>query len=615
MAVLHPDWSVINKAHQPPTEGEITFLKFLQENLNDQYEIFFQPYLNGDRPDIILLKKGGGALIIEVKDFNLDLYRVNENTKWEVKTSKGNWHQIYSPFNQVFNYKKNLFELHSKELITGKIKDSKIFGVVNCAVFFSKGTMEQFNRIVKKPFQNNKEYDKYLKFLSYFEVYTVDTLTKQKLYGNLSRTWISKGSNFFEDKYYKSFKRYLKPPYHYESEGIDITYTKEQKTLVPSVAGKRQKIKGVAGCGKTIVLAKRAVNAHKRTNEPVLILTYNLSLVNYIKDRIYDVKEDFPRTAFHIINYHQFFKAEARNNGLELTNLQCWDNPRFFELAKEEIKTYSAVFIDEVQDYTTNWLDLINTYFVRKGGEFVILGDEKQNIYDRPLDEEKNITTKGISGGWNNSLKTCIRFTENIAKLAAGFQLKFLGKKYNLESIKVINQKELGILDPLGKGSKIDYFKVDNLKTNTFYEIIKKYIIDNDIHSSDVAVICSTIHLIRELDYLVRTDMNEKTTVTFEKKEFYDSLIEPSNSELERFRRAKKLHFYMKTGTMKLSTIHSFKGWDIPTLFLLIDETQTDEYGFTSHEMIYTALTRARQNLVIINAVSEKYHQFFATQI
>ena len=614
MATIYPDWKTIHKGHQPPTEGEITFLKYLENNLDDEYEIYFQPYLNGDRPDIAVMRKGGGVLLIEVKDYNLDLYRVNENKKWEVQKAKSQWQRIGSPFQQVYDYKENLFELHSKDLLVGRMKKKELFRVVNCAVFFSKSTYQEVEQIVKVPFRNNPKYESYLRFISYFEIYTKDTLTIEKLKKHLEKTWISRKSKLFEEKYYISIKRYLKPPNHYEEEGIDITYTKAQKVLLQSIAGKRQKIKGVAGCGKTFVLAKRAVNAYLRTGEQVLILTYNLSLVNYIRDRISDVKAKFPWSAFHIINYHQFFKSEVRNYELKIKDLDDWNNPIFFEPVKNNIKKYSSVFIDEVQDYQTEWLDLINTYFVRSDGEFVVFGDEKQNIYSRPLDEEKNIVTKGIRGDWNRSLKSSLRFTENIAKLAARFQQQFLGIKYNLEQMSIISQSELGFSNSLGTSSKIDYYSLEGgASAKDYFDIINTYIRQHKIHSSDVAILGATIDIIREIDYLVRHETEEKTITTFEKKEFFDE-HKPTREELKKLRRVKKLYFFMKTGTMKLSTIHSFKGWDIPTLFLVINDLKVDSGGFTTHELVYTAITRARHNLIILNAASKEYDMFFRNE-
>lgn len=244
---------------------------------------------------------------------------------------------------------------------------------------------------------------------------------------------------------------------------------------------------------------------------------------------------------------------------------------------------------------------------MKPDGEFVIFGDEKQNIYDRPLDEEKEIVAKGIPGAWNKSLKVSIRFTENIAKIAARFQQTFLGKKYNLDQLMVINQPELGF------ASRIDYHALPfGAGAEAFFSIISHYIQEQNIHPSDIGVLGATVEKIREIDRLIRTNLGEKTTTMFEKQEYFEEKS-PSKQELEDARRFKKLHFYMKTGTMKLSTIHSFKGWEIDTLFLVIDDINTElgSEAFTTNELIYTAITRAKRNLIILNSASEAYHQFF----
>ena len=70
----------------------------------------------------------------------------------------------------------------------------------------------------------------------------------------------------------------------------------------------------------------------------------------------------------------------------------------------------------------------------------------------------------------------------------------------------------------------------------------------------------------------------------------------------------------MKTGTIKLSTIHSFKGWEIKTLFLFIEQEEDDK-EFTNAELVYTALTRAKRNLIVFNLGNKKYDEFFRGEI
>ena len=44
MAIIFPDRNVIENLHQKPTDGEITLLNFLDKQLGQDYEIFFESY-------------------------------------------------------------------------------------------------------------------------------------------------------------------------------------------------------------------------------------------------------------------------------------------------------------------------------------------------------------------------------------------------------------------------------------------------------------------------------------------------------------------------------------------------------------------------------------------
>ena len=74
MASLFPELSVISKLKVPPTKGELYLCNYLNDNLDQNYHVFFNPFLDGDRPDFIILKKNCGAIIVEVKDWNFDFY-------------------------------------------------------------------------------------------------------------------------------------------------------------------------------------------------------------------------------------------------------------------------------------------------------------------------------------------------------------------------------------------------------------------------------------------------------------------------------------------------------------------------------------------------------------
>jgi superfamily I DNA/RNA helicase len=79
------------------------------------------------------------------------------------------------------------------------------------------------------------------------------------------------------------------------------------------------------------------------------------------------------------------------------------NNVNFLQTGEEhtsnlEKKMFQTIIIDEIQDYHKDWIRNLKM-FLAPEGEFVVFGDEKQNIYQRDLDEKKPYTS--IPGQWN----------------------------------------------------------------------------------------------------------------------------------------------------------------------------------------------------------------------
>ena len=79
------------------------------------------------------------------------------------------------------------------------------------------------------------------------------------------------------------------------------------------------------------------------------------------------------------------------------------------------------------------------------------------------------------------------------------------------------------------------------------------------------------------------------------------------SSDYKVIRENKKLHFWMNSGTIKISTIHSFKGWESEVVFLIVEKRE--DYSVSFDELLYTGLTRCKSNLIIINFGNEEYHE------
>lgn len=722
MAVFYPSIEEIYSLRNKPELGELTLLNFLKDNLDDSFEVFFNPFLNGDRPDIIIMKENQGVLIIEVKDYILEKYTLDSKRNWKVKHSN---QIIKSPISQVFQYKENLFNLHIENLLAKKISDIRNFNTVNCGVYFHNATNNQINDFLIKPFKNQTynrhssadlereiKNNKYLQFLKYnIRLIGRDDLTESSFNNLLKSCFLisSAQSIYFTEDIYKSFKRFLNPPYHFkEQANNEIPYTAKQLEIINGgVLKKEQRIKGVVGSGKTTVLAARAVQAVKRTGEEVLILTYNITLKNYIKDKISKVREDFSWKDFIIQNYHSFINTELNNIGVEIVIPSDFDtfshqekenyfeenyysNIDLFKENADQIKKYNAIFIDEIQDYKRPWMDIIKNYFLKENGEYVLFGDVKQNIYNNKiLNKDISTNVRGI-----NELKNSFRSEYKIQELTIEFQKIFFADKYEIDDkneFTNVMQFEF----PKENNGVLNYMYLSNTdNVVSLYTIIHQNAINKGFQPNDITILGNTISLLKKFDSYYRYRSNEKTNTMFETsemiykiglslennaklkwldelkilfKDIYRRNSEKLNSiisilltlndlfleypeqfkeklemkcksfeivytkfivfykiyktDIENFkvkynsatlksnlkliRDNKKLNFYMNSGTIKISTIHSFKGWESENLFLIIEKNSTVNFD----EILYTGITRGRSNLIIINYGNSEYNE------
>ncbi|WP_026966549.1 nuclease-related domain-containing DEAD/DEAH box helicase [Algoriphagus terrigena] len=663
MAVFYPNLETIKKLRQKPTEGELHALDVLGKALSDEYEVFFQPFINGDIPDIVVMRKGGGVIIVEVKDWDLRHYTIDEKRNWHVNVGGRDRHPIKSPVKQVLNYKENLFNLHVEGLLEKQIQNFKMLNIVNCVVYFHNASTQELNDFVKTKFQkderDSQHWNKYLGYLSYFDLLGINTFTEGNIQSIMEKRWVSKKSYLFDQELYESFKRCFSPSTHTSEQGIRITYSKEQEKIIESRAGSWQKVKGVAGSGKTLCLAKRAVNAHLRHGGNVLILTFNITLRNYIRDKISEVREGFDWKYFHIIHYHQFFSNMANNHSRPILSFDSWENTSFFEIVKDAIDQYDTILVDEIQDYQKPWVELVLKYFLNaESSEYVAYGDEKQNIYQRVFDDQEKKPFTKIGGQWN-LLKKSYRVSNKIGRLAELFQKHFFDGRYEFDEI--LTQGDL--FDQ----SEIGYHNFQAFSADEIFRIYRKVAKKYGLHDNDICIQSASVEPLRLIDEHISTTSSQKTNTMFESQETYLEILknrklsneqfkkdykairkkmkegESINDEEEKIlknvklvkndiykvRRSKKFNYWDNRGLLKLSTVHSFKGWEVDTLILLItndeessglneesiDPASESDEGFNSEELIYTAITRCRKNLFVVNFGNQAFDSFFTKHI
>ena len=488
MAKFIPELSDIASWRVKPTEGEWYVLTFLKSFLDDTYEVYFNPYLNEDRPDILIMRQYHGVLIIEVKDWNLNNFTVEKASDNNEKKGNDNWKWFYtpnsspvrSPISQVRKYHDNLMSFHIKDLFKMQLTDFNYTAIISTMVFFYGTTRKwlfyssRFCEYLKKyDFFNSTE--KKNKYVKYNCVFAQDDLNPEKFSTLLNENWIgkNKASIYFTNKIYDCFKQQLTPTAHMMNDGKCLEYTPQQRQIIYDLKNVGHKyikkesetlnayIRGAYGSGKTTVLAATAVHTYlklknKYSDPHILILCYNITLVNWLRDRLSAASDELSHRVFMISNYHRFI------------NSFFWKKNEFFKIPKSiqtdedltkylednyygnyslimqlmrnssydhhppEYYQYDAIFIDEVQDYHREWTKILKNCFLIPGGKFYVFGDEKQNIYGTPVQNKQIDVYFGTRAVSRFYLKDCKRSNTVIQNFLYKYQQHFFHQNMKL---------------------------------------------------------------------------------------------------------------------------------------------------------------------------------------
>lgn len=582
------------------------------ENIANDKMYFRLPFLNGYTTDLMIISPNRGAIL-----FNISFA---ENEKEAVQD-----------FYAMLETKKAVYEMNTKLFNDNYNKVSLYL----CFVNFS---MNQVNKVKIEINKHDRKLADKLKYIKFF----IETDLSDKFCKNIYNNNVNKqNDSSLTREIYNEFSNSLLLNYHRAEEGKSYYLSEQQKSLCVSKPG-GQKIKGVAGSGKTLVLLYRAINAFERTGSPVLILTFNLTLCNSLREKLDTIPKDFDKNFLKIISFHRFIRAvydlKLSQFDTDKTMEDSLKKGFLFDLDEELYKNFSDVFIkystiliDEGQDYENKWLTILYKYFTKPNFEFVIFADEKQNVYSIEFDNNKMPKTP-IPGAWNKSLSAMYRNTANLNELLQNMQKTFfdLGKTYNYDKIErvqgslfdhelkfyyssfeTIDYQELTkfILEELEK-RKLDYS--DCVILSPFIDpLVEIYEILTDKYYIDTNIIFATKKEKQEVLSKISSQAASPNDLSKNDKEKYDARCHA----IERY---KKIHFNMNN-KLSLCTIHSFKGWEAKVVFLLLyvpkkinfQSKAEEEYSAIKPEVVYTGLSRAKEFCFIINTNDNEYDDFF----
>jgi hypothetical protein len=208
-----------------------------------------------------------------------------------------------------------------------------------------------------------------------------------------------------------------------------------QEQLARSMGEGHRIIRGVAGSGKTLILAFRAEHLARGATKPVLILCYANGIAGRLENAMQDRGvEDRVRVS----TFHAWCFQQLRTYGIPTPSAEAI--PDYAERLLAAVQAvsqaveqghipggqYEAVLIDEAHDFEPQWLSLAARMVDPDKRSLMIVYDDMQAIYKgraRPVWKQLGIDAKGRT----TVLKINYRNTSQILGFARRFAADVIG--------------------------------------------------------------------------------------------------------------------------------------------------------------------------------------------
>ena len=335
---------------------------------------------------------------------------------------------------------------------------------------------------------------------------------------------------------------------------------------------------GGAGSGKSTVLAARAARL-AASGKRVLVLSFNVTLANRLRSMVDAHARDIGAnpTLVSCANFHSFCTrvvqdAEVMGAHLTAPRGMPWTGGIVAKATQAYEHGYGrrfdAVIVDEGQDFTAEWWELLRDRVVVDGGETLVAVDPTQDLYDRVgwLDLATAVDpTGGSQPGELVRLDESLRMPNDVLAHSAAFATTYLDGDVVVAS--PIVEDEAGSVR-----SWIDVDRVPELGPAVGREVVRLLQEYPTLSPGDVAFVCDYHH-----DGVAAVRVIE--AAGFPVHHIF-------SRDPDAPRRRRKHRFWPEVAAVKGCTAHSLKGWQSRAVVLGIGADDR------ARRLAYVAMTR-----------------------
>lgn len=586
---VSPPLDSLETLRQPLEPGERIVLEWFLRRLPESWEIYIQPHLNGLRPDFVLLHPKRGIAVYEVKDWDLDAM------KYFVSSGLGSLPRLMAsrdgktfsiekqnPVSKIDLYKKEIFNLYCPRL-----PSTDGLGVIVAGVLAPFATQNAIETLLA-PLRRRHGHDDNPRLYPIVGKETLGDFSDAALRGVLPI--VDKIDNRITEEVAQDLRHWLVEPAASAEQRLTPKLDRRQRELVSTrtETGYRR-VRGPAGSGKTLVLAGRAATLASE-GKRVLVITFNITLINWILDlAVRFAQNGKVRRQIEALNFHAWCRRIAAVTGHDDSYHELWRGDSHHVLDAglanaaeswaaelDEGERWDAILVDEGQDFRPEWWSALRRA-LRGGGEALLCADRTQNIYGVKPWTETEMEGAGFRGNWF-TLEGSFRLPPSLCRLAATFVETFV--------------LDAEALPPQPRQEEFNFCALEwrQVAPGSSAEACRAALLDMvheskpPIHFTDVTCIVQTEDVGRALVELLVRDKGIGVVHTFGHGD--------TPFAREQDSRRRKFSFFKGDARVKVTTLHSFKGWESRALVLHVGRARTKE----DLALVYTAMTRLRHD-------------------
>ena len=386
---------------------------FLEENAYIWHNLPMGP--RGRHPDFVIVHPAKGLLVLEVKDWRMDTIASANKSDVELVTTSGSV-RTTSPFEQARGYMFDVMKLIQSDGILLHPPGHPYQG--KSIVPFGYGVV--FTNITRKQFAQTDLHEVFPEDRCVFKDEMSESVDAEVFRTRLWKMVPPRIGSPLTLPQFDRLRALLFPEIRIRQIALPLeakSAAQEDRTLAVMDLHQEQVarglgeghriIRGVAGSGKTLILAFRAEHLARAASKPVLILCFANGIAGRLEDAMQarGVEDRVQVRTFHSWCY-QMLKTYGIPGPTEAEYPDY--NQRLAALVRYvEAETmlghipggqYDAVLIDEAHDFEPEWLSLAVKMVNPNTKAFLIAYDDMQAIYKgmgRPVWSQLGIEAKG----------------------------------------------------------------------------------------------------------------------------------------------------------------------------------------------------------------------------